>query len=133
MRPEEAAEHRSSVVLVEDDEDMRNAFGEIIETVAPCRCVKLASVDELMAHRSDVLASRLVILDINLGARAPSGVDAYRWLEQQGFGGRIVFLTGHARSHPLVEEACRLKKTRVYTKPMDIHEIEALVRSAIDA
>ena len=46
-------------------------------------------------------------------ARRESGLDAYRWLRQFGFRGEVVFLTGHAAHHPLVEQARALGKAKV--------------------
>src|SRR5579862_5380074 len=56
-------------------------------------------------HREEALGSRLAILDVNLGPGCPSGLDAHSWLAAEHFSGRIVFLTGHAQSYPLVERA----------------------------
>jgi FixJ family two-component response regulator len=108
-----------TVVLLDDDQDMRDALGQLIGLLSGGRCLGLASVAELMARRDDVLAARLVILDINLGPRQPSGLDGYDWLQRERFAGRIVFLTGHAHSHPLVARAAALGNARVYAKPIE--------------
>jgi hypothetical protein len=42
----------------------------------------------------------------------PAGVDAYGWLQEHGFSGPVVFLTGHARSHPWVRRAQRFPAVR---------------------
>jgi hypothetical protein len=48
-------------------------------------------------------------------------------LRARGFRGRIVFLTGHARSYPAVQRACSLDHARVLQKPVDVAELRALV------
>src|SRR5262245_20318881 len=90
---------RPLVVVVDDDEDLRYLFGKLIES----RCgswLGASSFDDLTGLGEAALRARLVILDVNLGATSPSGVTAYRWLKDHRFGGRVVFLTGHAMSYP---------------------------------
>ena len=53
------------------------------------------------------------------GSGQPSGIDAYDWLLSQNFAGRLLFLTGHAHSHPLVARAERLNRAIVLAKPLD--------------
>ena len=57
----------------------------------------------------------------------PSGLDAYLWLRKHGFHGRIVFLTGHAGSHPLVVEASRLGDADVVAKPISAEVLRSLL------
>ena len=90
-------------------------------------CLGLRSVAEAKARRSEVMACGLAILDINLGHGVPSGVDAYHWLRDQGFAGRIVFLTGHAHDLPLVRRATQLGDAEVYLKPITADALKDLV------
>jgi DNA-binding response OmpR family regulator len=69
------------------------------------------------------------LLDVNLGAGQPSGIDAYRWLREHSFPGRIVFLTGHATTSPEVI-AARSHGQTVLEKPIDIVKLGALVTGA---
>jgi FixJ family two-component response regulator len=80
--------------------------------------MKAHSVAELMAMGDAALASEVAIMDINLGPSAPSGIDALRWLVEQNYTGRVVFLTGHAVGYPLVEEARRMRGVQVVSKPI---------------
>jgi hypothetical protein len=69
-----------------------------------------------------VLNCTLAILDVNLGAGNPSGVDAYRWLKQERFVGRVVFLTGHThRPQPIDPDL-----TIIY-KPASIEGLRAVL------
>jgi ActR/RegA family two-component response regulator len=81
----------------------------------------------MVAQSEDVLHSHLSILDINLGARQPSGLEAYRWLRERGYEGQIVFLTGHAMTHPLVSEAQKMGTARVLQKPVPLDDVLRLV------
>jgi FixJ family two-component response regulator len=112
-----------TVMLLDDDTDMRQALGELIAMLTGGRCLALASVAEMMQRRDDALACTLAILDINLGRGQPSGLDAYDWLQRERFAGRIAFLTGHAQHHPLVARAAALGNARVYAKPLDTPEL----------
>src|SRR5213076_2902784 len=93
------------VLLLDDDDELLDAVSSLIEFVTKAPCLKLHSLEEAQAARERVNECRLALLDIALGAGKASGLDVYRWLEAEGFHGRIVFLTGHALSHPLVKKA----------------------------
>jgi FixJ family two-component response regulator len=68
----------------------------------------VGSYEELVALGEEAFGCGVAIIDINLGANRRSGIDAYAWLRSEGYTGRIVFLTGHASTHPLVVEAQRV-------------------------
>lgn len=116
------------VLFLDDDGDLRDVVVELTRAM-DVDCEAVSSVAELQAA---VTRSReafdLAILDINLGPGQPSGVDAYRWLLQQGFAGRIAFLTGHAKSHPLVAEALRVGDAAVHEKPMTVASFRAMLK-----
>jgi ActR/RegA family two-component response regulator len=86
-------------------------------------CLTASSCEALEELGGRALVCKVALLDINLGEGKPSGIDAYRWLLRNRFGGRIAFLTGHARRHPLVEEANRLGTVRIFTKPAPIETL----------
>jgi FixJ family two-component response regulator len=115
------------VVFLDDDDDLRQAFAEMVDVFTTSECLCMGSFDELVRHRDRVLDAKLAILDVNLGSGVPSGLDAYRWLRRQGFTGAIVFLTGHAASQPLVVEARRLGDARVFEKPLAVPAIIELL------
>ena len=115
------------VLLLEDDDDLRDALSELLGLLGADATIAVRSFADLLAHRAAALRCQLAILDVNLGPGAPSGIDAYRWLVDHGFGGEIIFLTGHAQAHPLVREARKLPHVRVYEKPIDGRTLESLV------
>jgi DNA-binding NtrC family response regulator len=114
-----------SVLLLDDDDDLRAVLSELFTTY-DARCLSVGSVDELMALGPRGLACDLAVLDVNLGAGRPSGIDAYEWLKAQRFGGQIVFLTGHARSYPTVAKAQALG-IKVLEKPVHTAELARLL------
>ena len=112
------------VIFLDDDEDLRDVFTELL-TVMGVSVEAVGSVSELEA----VVSARgsgfdLAILDVNLGPAAPSGVDAYRWLKEHEFAGRVVFLTGHGRSQAL--EGAR--DVKVLGKPISATELRAILQ-----
>ncbi len=123
----------SKVLLLEDDEDLRDALAELVTRLGGRGCLPLGSVAELVEHRDEALACGLAILDINLGAGQPSGLDAHAWLQAQRFAGRTAFLTAHARSHPLVARAASLAGARVYGKPITTLELRQILDGAAEA
>src|SRR5437899_7153024 len=108
----------AAVLLLDDDDDLLGALQEGIHDEGGWDCVAAHNLAELTELEGYLLDCRLAILDINLGPGLPSGVDAYHWLRKKRFAGRVVFLTGHARSHPLVVEAERVQGATVRQKPL---------------
>jgi DNA-binding response OmpR family regulator len=114
-----------SALLLEDDRDLRMILCELFNAHG-ARCVGVSSVDELKDLVTEGgLAFDLAILDVNLGEGRPSGVDAYRWLREQGYSGRVVFMTGHGRTSPSVADAMALG-VGVLEKPVPVHDLLGL-------
>jgi FixJ family two-component response regulator len=116
-----------SVFVVDDDEDVCAAIADLIANMSQQPCLRLGGLAELVKLGARALACELAIIDINLGAGAPTGIDVYDWLRGHGFRGRIVFLTGHAHGHPLVKRACALGHAQVVQKPIEVDELRAIV------
>jgi len=116
-----------TVLILDDDADLRATLGEVIADVCHRSCLLASSYDDLVALGGRVHDCRLAILDVNLGPDRPSGVDAYEWLLAHGFKGRIIFLTGHARTHPAVERASQLHAASVHQKPISMEALRSLV------
>jgi DNA-binding response OmpR family regulator len=114
-----------TILILDDDEDVRQSVASIFD-VFGCVCLALPSFAAMCDAHQVVLACELAILDVNLGEGEPSGIDAYGWLREQAFGGRIVFLSGHARSNPLVARASALCGL-LLEKPISAAELRALV------
>jgi FixJ family two-component response regulator len=120
-------DYHSDVLFLDDDEDLRATFTDLVRTVFERECHGCGSEHDLIALGDRALHCGVAILDINLGPQSPSGIDAYEWLRNHGFHGRIVFLTGHAASHPLVVEASRLGDAEVVGKPVSLDALTSLL------
>ena len=118
------------VLYVEDNDDLRELVVELVTCVLKRRCVGVGSYEELVTLGQDALRCSVAILDINLGPNRPSGIDAYAWLRDKGYTGRIVFLTGHASTHPLVVEAARIGDAEIFSKPIDPDRLRCIVERA---
>jgi FixJ family two-component response regulator len=105
-------------LLLDDDADLLEAIAELLQ-MKGCRCLQARSVIELQALGPRALEADVALLDINLGAGEPSGIEAYDWLVSQGFAGRLMFFTGHAQGDPMVSRARRRKRAALLVKPMD--------------
>ena len=115
------------VLYVEDNDDLRNVVVELVTAVLKRRCVGARSYEEAVALGDDVLECAVAILDINLGANRRSGIDVYTWLRHKGYVGRIVFLTAHASTHPLVLEAQRIGDAEIFSKPIEPDRLWSIV------
>jgi DNA-binding response OmpR family regulator len=116
---------RKLVLLLDDDADLRMLVCELFVSEG-AGCVGVGSLDEMKTLGATGSYWDIAILDVNLGGGQPSGVEAYLWLREQSFSGRIVFLTGHARSFPGVAEAYALGVT-VLEKPVPISCLVSLL------
>lgn len=116
-----------TILLLDDDEDMRVTIGEAVRRTGLGELVAAADVASLIDLGQRALDCDVALLDVNLGPGKPSGIDAYTWLVEHGFAGRIVFLTGHARNHPLVQQARRHDSVQVMQKPIGLRAIRDLV------
>ena len=115
------------VLLLDDDDDMLSTISELVRLLTQRPCVTAHSLRELIARRDEALRCSNAILDINLGPAQPSGLEAYAWLKEHRFAGTVIFLTGHARSHPLVARAGALDGVQVYQKPIETDELLRLL------
>ena len=115
------------VLYLEDNDDLRTVVVQLVTAVLKRRCIGVSSYEEAVALGDDVLECGAAILDINLGANRPSGIDVYRWLRHAGYVGRIVFLTAHASTHPLVLEAQRIGDAEIFSKPIEPDRLWSIV------
>lgn len=116
----------ATVLLVDDDEDLRQVLSDFL-LMEGANCIAAASLAQVEAQADAALATQLAILDVNLGDSQPTGVEVCRWLREHGFAGPIVFLTGHAATDPRVVEASGQPNTRVLSKPVASDTLADLV------
>ena len=117
-----------SVLVLEDCEDLLQLSKVFIENLCDRNAITVKSLHDIEVIEERALDCDLALLDINLGANEPNGLDVYHWLRDHGFKKRIVFLTGHARNYPLVAEAERLGDARVLSKPLLPADLISVVR-----
>ena len=118
------------VLLLEDDDDLREVLEQALLMSGVEAVHSFRRVEDLIAHESDVLACRSAILDVNLGAGVPTGLDAHEWLRQAGYLGRIIFMTGHAGAYPQVRAFSEAADTYLLEKPAPIPALITLVLEA---
>jgi response regulator of citrate/malate metabolism len=119
-----------AVLLVDDSSDLCQVFELLCQSLPGVECISVASMSAVQEKSVQVLRTGLAILDVNLGPGEPNGVEIYRWLRGQNYRGKIVFLSGHARTDPLVSEAVRISGVDFFQKPLDFGQIETLIRGA---
>jgi DNA-binding NtrC family response regulator len=116
----------SDVLLVDDDEDVLDSIGDLIALVSKRQVRMARSLVEVERLSGELGSFGLALIDVNLGAGTPSGLDVLRWLRSRHFAGRIGFLTGHAGDFPLVQEA-RAAGVEMFSKPIGVDALRALV------
>lgn len=115
------------VLVVEDDADLACLLCNVFETLGAQSCQAVRSLTELQNASDRALEADLVVLDINLGAGCPSGVDAWRWLREGRYRGRVAFLTAHAASNPLVKSVAEQAEAPVLSKPVSMQTLAGLL------
>ncbi len=132
VRPGESPDNQqyiimASVFILDNDRDTREMLCAVYEISGVRSCVTAPSVEAMKGEENSVLNTNLAVLDMNLGPGQPSGTDAYRWLMDHHYQGKVVILTGHGISHPLVKDAARCG-VPVLEKPVDIDTLMELLR-----
>jgi FixJ family two-component response regulator len=117
----------NTVLFVDDSSDLCEVMELMCQSLLGIECICVPSMSAVLERPAQVLRTDLAILDVNLGPGEPSGVEIYRWLKGQNYHGKIVFLSGHARTDPQVEEAARISGVDFFQKPLGFGQIEALI------
>jgi FixJ family two-component response regulator len=107
-----------AIAILEDDADLRTLFAELFESSLGVQAITARSVAQLVDQAPAVLHTQLALIDVNLGPDVPDGFDAYDWLREHQYAGRVVFLTGHAESDPLMQRARTVSNVQVLHKPV---------------
>jgi DNA-binding NtrC family response regulator len=121
----------AKIVFLDDSEDLRALMPVLIASTLKEECRCFGSVMEFENHAEEVLRARVAILDINLGPNVPDGVDAFHWLMEHGFQGKVLFFTGHARTNPLVALAER-NGVAILEKPLHPDKLISVLRRALN-
>jgi DNA-binding NtrC family response regulator len=120
----------ATIVFLDDSEDLRELMPVLLESALGVECCCFGHLKEFEKHSEEVLLAKVAILDINLGPDAPDGVDAFNWLKAHGFQGKILFLTGHARTNPRVASAGR-HGIPILEKPVHPDKLISLLTNAL--
>ncbi|HEX6019118.1 MAG TPA: sigma-54 dependent transcriptional regulator [Burkholderiaceae bacterium] len=118
---------RSAVLIVDDEEGMRNFLGKTLER--RCGQVMLAASAEqadalVQAHHFD-----LVILDITLPGK--SGIAWLRELREQGYSGEVILITAFADLETAIE-ALRAGASDFILKPFRVSQILNAVKHSLE-
>ncbi len=113
------------LLAVDDSTDLLKMYRTLF-TRANVEHVCVSSLTDVQALGEALWNLDTALLDIHLGVGQPNGLDVARWLREHGFTPRIVFITGHANEHALVQQAGSLG--RVLEKPVGPRDLLAAVR-----
>ncbi len=117
----------ASVLFVDDDPDLCAIMNETFFRLGARRCHTVSSLQEVQEMGGQIHDFDLAVLDINLGPGLPNGVEVFHWLEDHGFEGRIVFLTGHAHDDPRVVTAAAITGAVILSKPVRSDDLRRLM------
>jgi DNA-binding NtrC family response regulator len=125
----EEAEGR--VLIVDDDDDLRESLAELVEIALGERVLGAASLDDVVALGDRALECGLIIIDVNLGSGRPDGLCVLSWLRARHFAGDAVFLTGHGILSHEVEQVQDTEGVPVLSKPIEVDALLSLVESRL--
>ncbi|AZZ36179.1 response regulator [Bdellovibrio sp. qaytius] len=118
-----------TILVMDDDIDLLDVLKETLITLCKIdQVITASSLSAVQEQKEKILKCQLAILDVNLGADRPSGVDVAEWLRTNDFKGKIVFLTGHAVSDPEVLAATKVPETTVVAKPIGLGQLLGFVQ-----
>lgn len=110
------------VIFLDDNQELRELLQNIVEARLNITCAGFGNVKSLKEHQDSVFKSHIIILDIELGFKQASGLEAYTWLLENKYPGHIFFLTGHGFTNPLVQKAVEMGAT-IWEKPIGSAQI----------
>ena len=120
---------QATILVMDDDIDLLDVLKETLITLCKIdQVITATSLTGVQEQKEKILQCQLAILDVNLGADRPSGVDVAEWLRANNFKGKIVFLTGHAVSDPEVLAATQVPDTKVVAKPIGLNQLLSFVQ-----
>lgn len=115
----------ADILVVDDDPDLCEVMREVFMLLGAHSCLVASGLDDIQKMSS--IPRDLAVLDVNLGANNPTGLDVYRWLIDHGYEGRVVFFTGHGQSDPAVQAALALPNVELLSKPVPLEQLARLV------
>ncbi|NVB84636.1 MAG: response regulator [Kofleriaceae bacterium] len=121
-----------AVMILDDDDDLRETLAEMFQLMCGVETLLAPDVEGMVAIGNEVLRSAIAFIDVNLGPGQPSGLDAYHWLVEHEYHGRVVFLTGHARLQTQVEQAVIEGIAEVVQKPANAKVLCELVEKTAE-
>lgn len=113
------------ILLLDDNKELCTLMTAMFRELGDHDISCFNSYAEMVVLKSHQINFDIAFLDVNLGVNVPSGIDAFDWLINSGYKGRIIFFTGHARSYPLLKKSMEYPNVRLLEKPADIEKIQA--------
>jgi FixJ family two-component response regulator len=121
------SESRPVIFIVDDDASVREAVGNLLDSVG-LQAQAFASAEEFLKVNRPGVPSCLV-LDVRLPGR--NGLEFQGLLEKEGVRIPIIFITAHG-DIPMTSRAMKAGAVDFLPKPFQKHELLAAIRQALD-
>lgn len=118
------------ICIVDDDESLRTTLAIFFELLGAIECITAGGLADLRRKKISLAEIDAAILDVNLGEEQPDGLEVYHWMNANGFRGRVVFISGHARWHPKIDAIRAIPGVQYLEKPMDLEALETAIGEA---
>ncbi len=126
MRPLGYEQRKASVLIIDDDAQIRDLFVAILGN--SCSCSSVASAEAALTKLAEE-AFDLVISDIDM--EGMSGIELIPKLHSISPGTVVVMISGHQDIETAIE-AMRVGAFDYITKPLDMRHVDAAVQRALD-
>jgi DNA-binding NtrC family response regulator len=121
--------NNKTVLILEDDPDLLLTFTEVITSLTDQKVLAIKNITELHERRNEALTAHVALMDINIRHSTLTGLDAAKWLQQEGYKGQLYFVTGHTTAHPAVIEAQKIQNAKLLKKPITIDSLLEAIQS----
>jgi len=122
--------HGETILLVDDDPDMRSASRDVLESLNYCVIEAedgVAAIDAFLEHEDQIA---LVIMDVVMPRMG--GVEAMRRISRFCDDVKVIYCTGYDRGDVLNDSALSDAET-IVSKPYHVHAFSKVVREKLDA
>ena len=113
------------ILLLDDNKELCMLMTTMFKELGNHEIRCFHSYADVTALKPQELNFDIAFLDVNLGVNVPTGIDVFDWIMKNGYKGRVVFFTGHARSYPLLKKSMEYPNIQLLEKPADIDQIQA--------
>lgn len=115
------------ILLLEDNIELCKLLKRMFTGFGVTEVSVFHSYSEVTSLAKEELVFDIAVLDVNLGLGEKTGIDAFDWLIENDFKGKVIFLTGHASSYGMLPKLTDRPNVFLLDKPSEIAKIRSYI------